>query len=66
MGYIYCIENKRNAKRISQYNKDDVLIHTYNSIAEASRKTKISLYEISRCLNDKTEFAGDFRWKLTI
>ena len=57
-------ENKRNTKRVGQYNKDTgKLIKEYNSIREAREYTGVPEYGIrATCLN-KTKTSGGYLWK---
>lgn len=53
-------------KKIKQYELSGfqpILVNTYNSIAEAERKTGISSTNISAALNNKRASAGGYFWK---
>jgi plasmid maintenance system antidote protein VapI len=52
-----------NAKTISQFTLDDVLLDTFESIAKASRLTGVSIANISGCLKGRQKTAGGFKWK---
>lgn len=52
-------------KKVGKYNKNNELLEEFNSISEASEKTKISRTSISKtCLaNKRYKSAGGFIWK---
>jgi group I intron endonuclease len=49
--------------KIYRYDKQLNFIDVFNSILEASKITKISVYTISQCCKNKKQFVGDFIWK---
>ena len=53
--------NDRN-KKVEQYDKENNLINTYESISEASRKTGITITSISYSANGKRKTGGGFIW----
>lgn len=54
----------RNEKKVIQYSKDWQLIQKFESIKEASLKTKAQPSHIGRVCKGERNFAGGFRWKL--
>lgn len=50
-------------KIILQFDKDNNFIASYDSITEASKKTKVSITSISNCLSNLSKSAGGFIWK---
>lgn len=72
--YFNNIDNKKkhsvimrniNGTKIFQYNKDDVLIASYNSIIEASEITNINRATIQSCASRRIKTGGGFIWKYT-
>lgn len=57
------IMSKVNGKIVSQYDLNNNLIKTYNTIIQASRETKVGKCSISNCINGKTQTGGGFIWK---
>ena len=62
------INNLRKAKRnnfkpVAQFDLNDVFIKKYESISEASRKTKINKRHISVICNGRRKSIYGFRWK---
>ena len=53
--------NDRN-KKVQQYDKNNNLINTYESISEASRQTGIAIASISYSANRKRKTGGGFIW----
>lgn len=53
--------NDRN-KKVKQYDKENNLINTYESISEASRKTGITIASISYSANGKRKTGGGYIW----
>ena len=53
--------NDRN-KKVEQYDKENNLISTYESISQASRKTGITVSSISYSANGKRKTGGGFIW----
>lgn len=51
-----------NSRKVFQI-KDDVVIATYLSIAQASRETHIKIANISGCLCGRQKTAGGYKWK---
>ena len=60
---LYNNKEKRNYKKICQYNKNGKLINIFESINEASKKTNIKRYGISNCLNKRLKTSGGYIWK---
>ena len=60
---LYNNKEKRNYKKICQYNKNEKLINIFESINEASKKTNIKRYGISNCLNKRLKTSGGYIWK---
>jgi group I intron endonuclease len=66
-------KNKINAKniiikekiiiKINQYDLNNILVNSFNSIIEAANITQISRYSISKVCNNKQKIAGGFIWK---
>ena len=50
-------------KIILQFDKEDNFIASYDSITEASKKTKVSITSISNCLSNLSKSAGGFIWE---
>ena len=50
-------------KTILQFDKEYNFIASYDSITEASKKTKVSITSISNCLSNLSKSAGGFIWK---
>ena len=50
-------------KPVIQYNKDEIEVCRFKSIAEASRQTKIPNSNIYKCCNGKRKTAGGFVWR---
>lgn len=53
--------NDRN-KKVKQYDKENNLINTYESISEASRRTGITIASISYSANGKRKTGGGYIW----
>ena len=61
-------DNKpENSRKVIQLDPLDEtkIIGTYNSIKEASEKTKINNTSIIHCCSGKYKKAGNYRWKYT-
>ena len=56
------IDNWHNIK-VYQYDKNNNLIATYNSMQEAHNITNVSLGDISKCCNGIRKSAGGYIWK---
>lgn len=61
------INNIKNAwtktsKKVSKYDKENILLETYESISDASRKTGITITSISYVCNNKRKTAGGYIW----
>lgn len=54
---------KINAIKINQYDLNNILVNSFNSIIEAANITQISRYSISKVCNNKQKIAGGFIWK---
>lgn len=52
-----------NHKKVIQLNMNGEKLDRYESISEASRKTKIQISNISYCLSGKRKTAGGYLWK---
>lgn len=59
-GYIYA--NEITKKKVAQYDKENKLLNEYESISEASRKTGITITNISYCANGKRKSGGGYIW----
>lgn len=57
--------NEKMKKQVNQYNKDNIFIKSFNSIANASKETSINYNLISKVCNNKKGYktAGGFLWK---
>lgn len=53
---------RKRAKKVIQYNKSNEVLNIWDSLTEASKNVKISISEISRCCNNKKEYAGGYKW----
>lgn len=49
-------------KQIAQYDLKGNFINKYNTITEASKKTNITLSNISMCLRNQRNLAGGYKW----
>ena len=49
--------------KINQYDLNNILVNSFNSIIEAANITQISRYSISKVCNNKQKIAGGFIWK---
>ena len=58
----HILANEVTKKKIAQYDKQNNLLNTYESISEASRKTGITITSISYSANGKRKTAGGFIW----
>ena len=54
-------KNNPNAKKVYQI-KDNVVIQVFNTIKEASIKTKTNKTNIGKCCNNKRKKANGFKW----
>lgn len=59
----YILANEVTKKKVAQYNKQNNLLNTYESISEASRKAGITITSISYSANGKRKTAGGFIWR---
>lgn len=59
----HCNCGRELKKAVQQYTKDGVLVAEYESLNEASRRTKIHCPSISLCCNNKQKTAGGYLWK---
>jgi len=50
-------------EKINQYDLNNILVNSFNSIIEAANITQISRYSISKVCNNKQKNAGGFIWK---
>lgn len=50
-------------KVVIQYNTDGTYLNKYDSVMEASNKTKVKMCNIYKCLSGKNRTAGGFIWK---
>lgn len=57
------VYNNRACSPVLQYDKNLNLIKEYNSVAEASRETKICNQNIHHCCRNERKTAGGFIWK---
>jgi hypothetical protein len=51
------------SKKINQFDLSDKLIKTWSSITCAAKFNKITLKNISCCLNERSKTAGGYKWK---
>lgn len=58
----HILANEVTKKKVAQYDKQNNLLNTYDSISEASRKTRITITSISYSANGKRKTAGGFIW----
>lgn len=58
----HILANEVTKKKVAQYDKQNNLLNTYESISEASRKTGITITSISYSVNGKRKTAGGFIW----
>ena len=58
----HILANEVTKKKIAQYDKQNNLLNTYESISEASRKIGITITSISYSANGKRKTAGGFIW----
>ena len=58
----HILANEVTKKKVAQYDKQNNLLNTYESISEASRKTGITITSISYSANGKRKTAGGFIW----
>lgn len=58
----HVLANEVTKKKVAQYDKQNNLLNTYESISEASRKTGITITNISYSANGKRKTAGGFIW----
>jgi group I intron endonuclease len=49
--------------KINQYDLNNILVNSFNSIIEAANITQISKHSISKVCNNKQKIAGGFIWK---
>jgi len=54
---------KRLVRPVAQYNLDGRFVHKYNSVKEASVRTKVSESSIVCCCKSRYKTAGGFIWK---
>lgn len=59
----HILANEVTKKKVAQYDKQNNLLNTYESISEASRKTGITITSISYSANGKRKTAGGFIWR---
>lgn len=50
-------------KKVGQFNADNVLIETFNSLSDAGRKTSYDRHRISDCCNNKISSYKGYIWK---
>lgn len=62
-GYFVCEDGRIWSEKSKKFSKDDILINSYTSEAEASRSSGISRQGINNCVNDKTKSSGGYIWK---
>ena len=51
------------SKRVNQYDQFGNFIKSYNSLSEASNKSKVDTSDISKCCRGKKIQAGGYQWK---
>ena len=60
---LQCGLRRPRGNKIGQYTIDGLLVSTYKSTCEASRKTGVSRGGISHCVNGRTNQSGGFVWR---
>lgn len=55
-------KKKWNPVKVVQATKDGIAIECYESLYDASKKTKVSYKNISSCIKGKRKTAGGFKW----
>lgn len=63
--YIGLNDGKKWSKRVNQYDQFGNFISSFDSISEASSKTKIDLSGISKCCRGKKIQAGGYQWRFS-
>jgi hypothetical protein len=65
--YALAINFKQNCdkrkKQVFLFNKDGEFLSSFNSVAEASRKTKINKTSIAKCCRGEYKKAGNYYWE---
>lgn len=56
------VHKNKHLKRVVQLMRDGEFINTFDSIAEASRSTKVNRADIGSCCRNKIKSAGGYRW----
>ena len=57
------LASNKNKIKIQKCDLNGICIEEFNSISEASIKTKVSIGNISLCINNKRKTAGKYIWK---
>lgn len=58
------LANNNNQKiKVNQYDLKGNFIRSFNSILDASKETRVSMGNISLCINNKRKTAGGYIWK---
>ena len=57
------LASNKNKIKIQKCDLNGICIEEFNSILEASLKTKVSIGSISLCINNKRKTAGKYIWK---
>ena len=58
----HVLANEKTKKKVNQYDKDNNLLNTFESISDASRKTSIKIVAISYACNGKRKTGGGYIW----
>ncbi len=55
--------NRKNLRKVNQYNKDETFVKRWDSMANAARAVNDSSQHIYECCNGKRKTAGGYIWK---
>lgn len=58
----HVLANEKTKKKVNQYDKQNNLLNTFESISEASRKTNVKIVAISYACNGKRKTGGGYIW----
>jgi hypothetical protein len=56
------VHKNKHLKMVAQLTREGEFINTFDSIAEASRSTKVNRADIGSCCRNKIKSAGGYRW----
>lgn len=56
-------EEDRRKQQVFQFNMEGEFLAKYNSVAEASRKTRVNKTSIAKCCRKEYKSAGDYYWE---